>query len=627
MPYSITTKDGITINNIPDNIAPDAQELKDRVAALRAGGGQTRSVGEEASRQLGLTARAGAEGVAGTLGILSDPIGAVLNQFISSEDKKFVPLRNAVSDLLTRAGVPTPETSTERVVNAGASSVAGVLPNVGVANVLAKAANPLAQTVGQKLGADIAGQVGGAGAGGVASQTVAENGGGGGAQFLAGLAGGVAGGSAASRAARPSAPAVAPRNVPGMADAEKLNIPVLTSDVLPPSTFGGKVAQAAGERVPFAGTAGVRQSQQEARQSAISNVVGQYVTGLGDDAARVIADDVLKKNAAQVTKYAGMKEQVLQKVGGIEVPVARTTQAIDEQIAQLQATRLQSQLPAIAVLDDFKQAIQNQDIGTLEQIRKRLGDQLADPNNAGIRAPLEKASSVVYGALKQDFGEFIANQSGPSDALRWSRANKALSELIGEASNSKLKNLLNKGEATPELVNSMLFSKNASDAERLARRLSPQGRANAQSAILENIVAKAGGLENVSTAKFVTALNDARAPVSAFFKGSDAAQLEGLVKALRLTERAAAASVAPATGVQNFQLAGATLLGSFLGGPGSIAAAGAVGAGARAYESKAVRNLLMKLGNTKNGSQSEAALLAKLQAAIIANQNTQEPTP
>ena len=36
MPYSITTKDGITINNIPDNIEPDAQVLKDRVAQERA---------------------------------------------------------------------------------------------------------------------------------------------------------------------------------------------------------------------------------------------------------------------------------------------------------------------------------------------------------------------------------------------------------------------------------------------------------------------------------------------------------------------------------------------------------------------------------------------------------------
>jgi hypothetical protein len=39
MPYSITTKDGITINNIPDDVAPDSPDLKARVAAIRAGSG------------------------------------------------------------------------------------------------------------------------------------------------------------------------------------------------------------------------------------------------------------------------------------------------------------------------------------------------------------------------------------------------------------------------------------------------------------------------------------------------------------------------------------------------------------------------------------------------------------
>lgn len=37
MSYSITTKDGITINNIPDDVAPDSPDLKARVAAIRAG--------------------------------------------------------------------------------------------------------------------------------------------------------------------------------------------------------------------------------------------------------------------------------------------------------------------------------------------------------------------------------------------------------------------------------------------------------------------------------------------------------------------------------------------------------------------------------------------------------------
>jgi len=35
MPYSITTRDGITIDDIPDDVPPDAQELKDQVAQTR----------------------------------------------------------------------------------------------------------------------------------------------------------------------------------------------------------------------------------------------------------------------------------------------------------------------------------------------------------------------------------------------------------------------------------------------------------------------------------------------------------------------------------------------------------------------------------------------------------------
>lgn len=39
MPYSITTKDGITINNIPDEVPSDDPSLKQRVASIRAGSG------------------------------------------------------------------------------------------------------------------------------------------------------------------------------------------------------------------------------------------------------------------------------------------------------------------------------------------------------------------------------------------------------------------------------------------------------------------------------------------------------------------------------------------------------------------------------------------------------------
>jgi hypothetical protein len=52
MPYSITTKDGITINNIPDDVAPDSPDLKARVAAIRAGSPASQPSAQAASAQV-----------------------------------------------------------------------------------------------------------------------------------------------------------------------------------------------------------------------------------------------------------------------------------------------------------------------------------------------------------------------------------------------------------------------------------------------------------------------------------------------------------------------------------------------------------------------------------------------
>jgi len=81
MPYSITTEDGITIDNIPDSVDPNSQELRTRVADLRSGTAKEPTKKEESivnkiqegivdavketPRQLGLTARAGVTGAAG----------------------------------------------------------------------------------------------------------------------------------------------------------------------------------------------------------------------------------------------------------------------------------------------------------------------------------------------------------------------------------------------------------------------------------------------------------------------------------------------------------------------------------------------------------------------------------
>lgn len=64
MPYSITTKDGITIQNIPDDVPPDDQSLKDRVAKIRA---SMPGYVEPPSPSIGDTLKSAAQTAVGTI--------------------------------------------------------------------------------------------------------------------------------------------------------------------------------------------------------------------------------------------------------------------------------------------------------------------------------------------------------------------------------------------------------------------------------------------------------------------------------------------------------------------------------------------------------------------------------
>lgn len=63
MPYTIRTKDGIVLQNIPDDVDPNSQELKDRVTQIRGGNaGQAKMVDDQRSKAMASMAMAGKSG-------------------------------------------------------------------------------------------------------------------------------------------------------------------------------------------------------------------------------------------------------------------------------------------------------------------------------------------------------------------------------------------------------------------------------------------------------------------------------------------------------------------------------------------------------------------------------------
>ena len=150
---------------------------------------------EATARQLGLTARAGLTGAAGIPSIVGDPLNQLLNMIAGRE--VFPPVSQSVQQLMSRAGLPEPETAQERVVQDVSSALSGVGTTAKLAQTLApRAAAPLSEN----LGLQAAGALGGAGAAGLGREE--------GAGALGQLGLGVLGGMVAPGAAGTTAQAL-----------------------------------------------------------------------------------------------------------------------------------------------------------------------------------------------------------------------------------------------------------------------------------------------------------------------------------------------------------------------------------------------------------------------------------
>lgn len=570
---------------------------------------QEHSFGDKLSRQAGLTLRAGAEGLANLAGIATNPITALANM----AGANLRPVGQATSEALTRAGVPTAQTEREKVIQAAAQGVAGGGGLIGAGRVLAGAAKPAIAAVGETLASQPVQQLAGAAGAGAGAELASQKGAGTLGQLAAGLVGGVVGAGAAGIRA-----AAKPAIHQAVQEAEKLGITVPTSDVIPPRTFAGRAAQVAGERVPIAGTGAMRETQQKQRIEAIKDTLKDFGAFEHADAAESVMKDLAGKRAEALTKYAGAKREVIEKLDSAgSVPVENTVKKIDDEIAKLQNISAEGYAPVVNQLEQFKTDIQGKNLTNIEGNRKLLGEAFKAPELVSVRGEGEKAVGRIYGALRDDINSFIKTNGDRRDFTKWQVANIRLSEMAGELKNSTLKSTLKRGDTTPEVVNAMLFSAKPSDIKALYSNLTPAGRSHARIAILDDAIKKAGGIDSLSPEKFRSQLEKRGESVNVFFRGEEKKQIDGLLRALEITKRAGEFAAHPPTGAQLYAPVGAAVLTDLFGGMGAGLVSGAtIGGMARVYESTTVRNILQKLPSVKQGSQEEAALFKRLIAAL-----------
>lgn len=385
--------------------------------------------------------------------------------------------------------------------------------------------------------------------------------------------------------------------------ARESGIPLMTSDVIPPQTFAGRMAQQTGEKIPLAGTGSLREAQQQLRERAVSNTIEKY----GEFSYPAIINslktqkDKIKKAAGNVLESVGNK---LDDVG--EIPLTSTKEAIKQAREELGKPGVFKSTQALDDLDEVVRVLDEapQSFTTLKENRTAFREIVAGADKAERTQLTSRAKSLlerVQKAMTDDMTNFAKSNLEPQDFAKWQKANKVYANEAVKLTKTRLKNVLDKGDVTPESVKNMLFSQNPSEVNLLYKSLGNEGKRNTRSAIISRVVNDLSRRQHgITPNSFASEMKKYGLQVDTFFKGEEKAQLQGLLKALNATRRAQDAAITTPTGQQ--VIGGGTALSLWVDPVSTVGAGGTLGGLARLYESAPVRNALLRLDSVPVGS-------------------------
>ncbi|HHW3470817.1 TPA: DNA transfer protein [Escherichia coli] len=392
------------------------------------------------------------------------------------------------------------------------------------------------------------------------------------------------------------------------------DVPVMTSDVVPPKTKLGNQLQGYSEGV-IAGTGPMRSAQQDARTKLVNRFTEKY----GDYDPSVVVDS-LKSGVAREKSLAKSKLNNLSgRMVGKPVDTNGAIRAIDGAVNELGKLKGVSDTQTISALNDYKNAIQEITNGDdafelLDKLRTQFRIDVK-----GDRTVLPSMSQTmvdrVYNSLTNSLSKSIAKGLSPKDASAW-RAGKAdYAKMATHATQTRLKNVLNKGDLTPEAVNTIVYGQYGSDIARLYGKLDQKGKDMLRAAYISKIADKVGD----SPQKMMTELGKLQKQANGqvfktVFGGKNGKEIEGMLSILDATKRASEANVVTKTGMTLAPLV--RVIGNLKTGGALLAGETGIGLMSRVYESPMARNALLRLANTKAGTPAYERALNNAANAI-----------
>lgn len=377
----------------------------------------------------------------------------------------------------------------------------------------------------------------------------------------------------------------------------------LTSDVLPPETRLGKLLQSQGELV-----AGFqRKGQQGQRVASIEKLVNQF--------------DVAEGTGFEVKIVSGLKNSIQQskkKIGELydqstaqldqlgSVPLTKTKEFAQKVIDRELKKGTKANQSVIDDMQSFVDAPDDLSFELIKEIRTGVGANLEKVNRG---APVQGNTDTgllkrTYAQLTSDMTDF-AQAADPALAANWKKANNVVSDFATGTSKRGAKSIIKNGDATPEVVDSLLFSNKNSDLEFLSANLDKAGKQAAKQRVLQRVLEKSSiDGDDINPNKFLTQLNKNRNQIGKMFAPDERKAIFALRDQLSQTRRAQDASVATPTGQQ-------LTIGAALALPQALIPGVVQGF----VESKPIRNLLIKRKAAKT-AKARAQITFELQTKI-----------
>lgn len=420
-------------------------------------------------------------------------------------------------------------------------------------------------------------------------------------------------GRAAGAAYRGIRGTIAPEAQQAIQFANAADVPLHTTDVLQPNSRVGRMAQTTAENIPFAGTSTMRANQQEAR----SQLVDEFASRFGEYDPSIVVGS-LKAKTSGIKRAAGNRlEQVQNAMAGVNIQPSKAIQQIDTEIASLQKLGKVADNDTISKLQAYRDELTRNagasgpvamDLQQLSGLRSQFrqdvkGERTVLPNRS------DAAIQRIYNAMTSDIDSAIGQNLGNDTLRRYKQANAIYADEANKLQNTRLKNVIMKGELPPEVVNNMLFSKNKSEVQNLYRSVGQVGRAQMRNGIIGKAMEKSGG----SPDQFLRQVNLMSNQTGIAFKGRDAAYLKGIKNYLEATKRAGQAGVTTPTGQQTIPF----ILGiGTVTNPALVGVGGGYGLLARMYESEPARNAMLRLANTPRGSTAFEKALSDVERIV-----------